>query len=413
MDEDNGPIPIEKEKKKRGRKPGKKKAIEIKIPKKRGRKPKVKDYSVQSNVNTMNTDNIILHLPIQRNNNTGVDSKELELLTYKPEVSIPLPNETDGLNHYFNNVEFLGEDNVFPYNKNEIISNNTLNTITNIDTSINTEVTSTFNTEVNSTVNTEVNTEVNNHELSENDLGENGIIINVEHSEDWYKNNNNDTEINSYQEMIESIKKKRASEIETDNLDQNTIRSEFFLNHFSKGWPQSSSVYCWWCSHPFKGCPCAIPKDFINNKFITYGIFCSPECAASYNFDEGNNEWEQYSLLNLLYKNLYKEPNLKIKLAVDRKLLKIFGGSLNIMEFRKLNYNYEKTFKVINPPMISIVPIQELNFIDTGYSSKSYSTDVSIKKQNIDETSVLKLKRSKPIYSNNTLENLMNINISN
>ena len=36
-----------------------------------------------------------------------------------------------------------------------------------------------------------------------------------------------------------------------------------------------------------------------------FGNFCSPECAAGYNFSEfKNNEvWEQYSLLNMLYKD--------------------------------------------------------------------------------------------------------------
>ena len=61
--------------------------------------------------------------------------------------------------------------------------------------------------------------------------------------------------------------------------------------------------------------------------------------------------------------------------------------------------------------MISIVPIQEFNFIDNGYSSKEYSNEVKIFKKNINK---LKLQRSKPVHNqSNTLENFMNINLTN
>ena len=399
-------------KSKRGRKPKTKNNddsnTETKFPKKRGRKPKNKVYSSQLDTNTVNSDNIILHLPIQKKFN---DSKEKEFLTYNPDMNVPIPNETDGLSHCFNNVHFLDSKDLFQYNKNENVNLNVeYNDINHENKNTEVENTEVENTEVE---NTEVeNTSADSNKVNgftlKNDINNDHIEITINHSTNWYQNKN--LEETSHQEMIDSIKKKREKEIEIDNLDQQTIRASYFLNHFKNGWPQSTSIYCWWCCHPFKGCPCAIPKEYKNNVFHTYGIFCSPECAAAHNFSEGVNIWEQYSLLNLLYKRLYNNKNLKIKLAPDKKLLNIFGGSLNIKEFRKLNLNYEKSFKVVEPPMISIVPIQEFNFIDNGYTSNEYSNDLKILKKNIINNTGLKLKRSKPIHNESyTLENFMNI----
>ena len=423
-------------KSKRGRKPKIKPDTENdknepKIPKKRGRKPKNKIYSSETTSNKINSDNVILHLPIKKKNH--IDSKETEFLTYNPDISIPQPSETDGLGHLFDNVHFLDNKDIFQYNKNELLEDYTVIDNTTVNNLKDNEIDNNLNENLNDNNNISDNyisdnyisdnsisdnisdtvNNTNNNVKNDNDninSNDNDIIIKVNHVDNWFIEKNNSLN-NSHQEMIESIKKKRESDIQTDNLDQETVRANYFLNHFKNGWPQSTSIHCWWCCHSFKGCPCAIPKEYNDNKFITYGIFCSPECATSYNFNQGINEWEQYTLLNLLYKKLYKDENIQIKLAADRKLLNIFGGTLNIKEFRKLNLNYNKSFKIIEPPMISIVPIQEFNFIDNGYSSKEYSNEVKIFKKNINK---LKLQRSKPVHNqSNTLENFMNINLTN
>ena len=80
--------------KKRGRKPKKTDVSikEVKIPKKRGRKPKSQSYGVYD-INNNNTDveseNIILHLPINTKNIIK-SSKEDELLTYNPHINEPV-----------------------------------------------------------------------------------------------------------------------------------------------------------------------------------------------------------------------------------------------------------------------------------------------------------------------------------
>ena len=39
--------------------------------------------------------------------------------------------------------------------------------------------------------------------------------------------------------------------------------------------PSCTSIYCWWCCHPFSGPPCALPCDYKNDTFKVFGIFCS------------------------------------------------------------------------------------------------------------------------------------------
>jgi hypothetical protein len=154
-----------------------------------------------------------------------------------------------------------------------------------------------------------------------------------------------------------------------------------------------------------------LPCDYKNDTFKVFGVFCSPECAASYNFDDVNSGcdiWERYSLLNLLYKKIYNDKNIKIKLAPPKQTLKIFGGHLSIKEFRINNTNYANTYKIIIPPLVSIIPIQELTGIDNGYSSNNDKKYIVIEKDNIKEDSSLRLKRSKPFNSNkNTLDKCM------
>lgn len=354
--------------------------------KKRGRKPK--DSTKQKEKKTNSESNIILHLPINNKYNTLL--QEDKLLTYNPTVEIPEPNQTMGLNHKFSNVEFI--------NKNEKIFQNSVNEI--IPTSINND------SYVNLDTNDDNDSITTNISLNVKDEEEEDIVlikkqnISISHDENWHdKNTDND---NFSSDMCNLIKK-RKEELEISTFDGNSIETQSILKQFKESnktkWPKRTSIYCWWCCHPFNNPPCAIPHKIVNNTYHVYGVFCSPECAAAYNFNESDVKiHERYSLLNLLYKNIYDNPSLKIKLAHDRRTLKIFGGSLNIQEFRKLNSNNEKEFKIIDPPMISIIPQQEYNFTDKFVSSFNNNKV----HENIDNNLVL--KRSKPIFTKNTIE---------
>jgi hypothetical protein len=188
----------------------------------------------------------------------------------------------------------------------------------------------------------------------------------------------------------------------------------------TKSWPSNVNIHCWWCCHPFNNPPCSIPYEFKNGTYSVYGIFCSPECASAYNFSDTHgisDMWERYSLLNLLYRKVYDNKSYKIKLAPPRQTLKIFGGHLDIDEFRSNFNNQIHSYKIIMPPMVSIIPVQELSSIDRGFISKQDkslkdSDTISLDTQSQQNTG-LRLKRSKPfVATKNTLEKCMNLKVN-
>ena len=136
-----------------------------------------------------------------------------------------------------------------------------------------------------------------------------------------------------------------------------------------------------------------------------FGNFCSAECAAAYNFDtkyNSNEIWERYSLINYLYGT---KNNMTIKIALPRLSLKKWGGRFSIEEFRQFNSS-SRDYKLVIPPMISVIPTLEEITIDTDSNNfKSFDPDFITKTSN-----ELRLKRSKPLPSyKNTLENCMNL----
>ena len=397
--------------KKRGRKPKPKPegAVIKAAPKRRGRKPKELTYSVVSNKSipfNKETDNIIIHLPI-KSNDVKNNIKEKELLTYNPQISLPVGLES---NNTKDNYQYLSQrDNklenelcgqgpdpsinyaTYPFDEKEKDIIDILDNTTHIDTDNNEEI------------------------VNKNDIDDD---FDVQHNNNWFSEHDkqfieNNTGIDK---IMEHIKLQRQEDL--DNLGNKSTKKniepcllQFNEANKTRTWPSSTSIYCWWCSHPFDGPPCALPCNYSNNIFIVKGVFCSPECAAAYNFKDtnsGEDLWERYSLLNFLYRKIYNDNNIKIKLAPPKETLKIFGGSLSIKEFRMHNTNYTKCYKLISYPLQSITPIQELKDINKGFSSKIDKKVFLIDKDKIDTG--LRLKRKTPYNkSKNTLERCMNL----
>lgn len=189
----------------------------------------------------------------------------------------------------------------------------------------------------------------------------------------------------------------------------NNILYEFIDSNRDKEWPKTTSTYCWWCCHSFSNTPCALPEIYIKNKFHVYGCYCSFNCAASYNFSLNDTEmWERYSLLNLLYCKINDTKFIKINLAPPREILRIFGGYMSIEEFRENCYANDKNFKILKPPLISIIPKIEENNYNINKNKISY---IPVNKNLIERAeSTMKLKRDKPIINPNfTLQTYMDL----
>jgi len=174
-------------------------------------------------------------------------------------------------------------------------------------------------------------------------------------------------------------------------------------------WPSNTSISCYWCCHRFDNAPFGIPVNFNKNNFDVFGCFCSLECAAAYNFkmhDNIDEMWERYNLINLLYRKLNLEGK-QVKPAPDRLSLKMFGGYLDIDEFRQ----FFKSNRLVNinfPPMTSLTQqIEEVNEHELNNDYKYIPIDIT----RIDKyKEKLMFKRNKPlINSKNSLESTMNL----
>ena len=339
--------------KKRGRKPNPNKVVEKKVPKKRGRKPKTKYEVVEEHkVNVSAEEQVILHLP-SNISKTFLDEdyegiSTGELLKYNPNLANPIPF-SDNKDHY-EQVE-LSE----PQDSEKQIFLN----INNIKEQ-----------------NTKGKTDYDNL------LGE----IPPSPQDDNY---------------INFIKSQRNMDIKESSNDNNMIFFDFVTANNNKEWPTSVKISCLWCTECFNNTPCGIPIKYQDGKYQLFGNFCSPECAAAYNFDNFSSEdnvWEYYSFINHVYGG-----NKEIKIAPPRLSLKKFGGKLTIGEFRECNQNYNKTYEVVEPPFVSVIPTLEEVVINNNCKSFSNYND---------NTEEYRLKRTKPLPNyKNTLDSCMNLKI--
>ena len=407
------------EKKKRGRKPKIKEILPDqdipKIPKKRGRKPKQQSINVTPNKNITfdnNTENIIVHLPI-KTCSLKLNNKEDELFTYNPNLSSPKGYEDNIIGKNIDNCLFISQtDNK---NNDELCGKG--------QTPSSNYVSYPFDEKHQDIIDILEDKSKTDELQKKNDkiINKNMTIeekFDICHENKWYSShdinfiNNN----KGVDKIMDHIKNQRQDELDNINFKSSKKNVEKCMIQMeqcnkTRSWPSSTSIYCWWCCHPFNGPPCALPCNLKDDVFSVIGIFCSPECAAAYNFDDtagGHDLWERYSLLNYLYRKVYANNNIKIKLAPQKQCLKIFGGNLTIKEFRINNSNYQKTYKIIMPPMISIIPVQEVSDINDGYTSNDNKIYL-IEKEKIDDGE-LKLKRNTPYNNkNNTLQKCMNI----
>lgn len=228
---------------------------------------------------------------------------------------------------------------------------------------------------------------------------------------DYYQNKVNDMLL----DIIEPINKKHLTQVEIllekkyKHTKQLALLSNLCVSQNDNKWLESTNIACFWDCHCFDHQPWGIPIKFDvkNGNFTLFGIFCSPNCALSYLLaNEGNTYslWERVSLLNLLNYKVYDNDENIIP-APDKMCLKLFGGPLDINEFRALTIKNNKVFNINFPPCNIITPVLEET--KKIYNQDTYFIPNDKKKQNKIQTE-LKIKRTRSIYSNkNTLDSLL------
>ena len=116
---------------------------------------------------------------------------------------------------------------------------------------------------------------------------------------------------------------------------------------------ENTCKICWNCCHKIEKNIFGIPIKYINNIFYIYGYFCSLECASRYVFDNFYNNFEIYALINFYYNFVNNTVGEKINIAPKRLILKMFGGDLDIEEYR-INFKTNTIFNVKIPPIYTI-----------------------------------------------------------
>jgi len=173
------------------------------------------------------------------------------------------------------------------------------------------------------------------------------------------------------------IKLNNSKSDDGNNLSLNINDDDKELNYNN---PYGCDKVCWNCIHSFHNIVHGLPINYNMGIFHTIGEFCSIECMSRYAIDNYNEDI--YSLLPIMniYNNKINNKILKIKLAPNRLLLNIFGGKMNIKEYRE-NNNVLYDLK-----MPIIIPINH-NINEYGLKNNNNFSD-------------LKLYRKKPLYGN-------------
>ena len=113
-----------------------------------------------------------------------------------------------------------------------------------------------------------------------------------------------------------------------------------------ENWPETTDICCWWCCHTFTGCPCTLPTkyDSMRKRYNFVGIFCSWNCTKAYNFSLSDSKKSERScFITLLVQQMYGITQaIRIKHAPPRQCLKMFGGYMDISQFRDTNSSVDR-----------------------------------------------------------------------
>jgi len=197
----------------------------------------------------------------------------------------------------------------------------------------------------------------------------------------------------SYSDILNSVE--ITQNIERFNTDLlKTVLSKVQVERYT---PQTA---CFWCAHHFDWAACVLPisYDVYNSIYSCEGNFCSPECALAYNYSDNkisdSTKWNRHALLGHLYSDLY--TNRTLSPAPARSLLRLFGGPLDIQQYRdyitsdnNIVLSEIHPIRLLFPSMNVQGPLRDI---------KKY---VSLSNDAVEKASEqLRLKRSKPVNVN-------------
>jgi hypothetical protein len=109
-----------------------------------------------------------------------------------------------------------------------------------------------------------------------------------------------------------------------------------------------------------------------------------------------SEKWYRHSLVVSVYGKLYpgKESAVAIHPAPDRRVLRMFGGNLDIQQYRELIRYATKPLQLTMAPIRLYMPS-----VNTQASARDVKSYVSLTAETVQKASQqLRLRRSKPVY---------------
>jgi hypothetical protein len=204
-----------------------------------------------------------------------------------------------------------------------------------------------------------------------------------------------------YAEILREVETSRVGERFTSDM-----MKEIFVRTRSPTY--SPTTACFWCCHPFawKASVLPVSYDAYENMYACEGHFCSPECAMAHLYADPSLSdtvrWSRHALLADMYRSLY--PSRELTQAPPRQTLRMFGGPLDIEQYREYLASSEDMVAVQLPPLRLHVPT--MNIQGPVRDVKKF---VALSQETVDKANKeLRLKRSKPVHTNAaTLDKLL------
>jgi hypothetical protein len=194
------------------------------------------------------------------------------------------------------------------------------------------------------------------------------------------------------------------SDVLRESQDSATARFDESIVHDLVSKIQAITEYhkdtvCFNDCHTFSGRSFAIPTHYesYTNTYRGEGNFCSPECCLTYIYADSklteSEKWYRHSLVASVYGKLYS-ATATLHPAPDRRVLRMFGGNLDIQQYRELIRYATKPLQLTMAPIRLYMPS-----VNTQASARDVKSYVSLTAETVQKASQqLRLRRSKPVY---------------
>jgi hypothetical protein len=117
---------------------------------------------------------------------------------------------------------------------------------------------------------------------------------------------------------------------------------------------------CDWDTELFDWEPTMLPHVMVGDSVRMSDYFCSAECAAAYNLYMLNDKdlWKRKALIDRM-ESVRRGKITVVKPASTPRLMKKFGGTHTVVEYRKLNGTGKRSYRPLPSTVIPVVTVLE------------------------------------------------------